>query len=242
MHPTNFALRASRVKARQISPILWEVTVGYDSPTKQGTENPLAQPAVFRFFEVTNNEKADEDINGKPIVTPNGERYEPFDIDWQDMGMEVTRNVAYWDPFDQLHYYNTTNSDQFGPFPPGVVKLAGFTALTKRDQDFDYWEVSATFHMRIPRGEHIDVDKSWWKRIRCEGLYVRKKDTVLTGEWFVVRAVDKEKQPVSQPVLLNKETGVQLPNAVPPAIGPDAQWQEFQVYRSVPYGPLGIFF
>ena len=246
LHPTNFAKRVMEVRAEKVSPTFWRVTVRYGSPTRQGVDNPLAQPAKYMFSEVTTTEQVDEDINGYPIITPNGERYDPQEIDWMDMGMEVSKNLEDWNAYTQLAFFNTTNIDTIGAFPPGVMKLTGFRANTEEAEDYVYWSVSATFHIRLPRNPAIDPSRAWWKRIRCEGLYER---VLMVDELYhIVRATDEENQPVSQPVLLyarGENAGQRIPVAEPSDEPPSlqyAEWQEYQIFRSVPYAPLGIFF
>ena len=246
-HPSDFTLRVSSIRARAISQLLYEVEVGYDSPTKgDNKDSPLNEPAKIKIFGIDSTEKIDEDIYGSPIVTPTGERFEPQEMDWRDLAISIERNVL--DPgLVQLRtYQNVVNSDDFLGYPPGTAKMARFEADNVIDGDFQYWRRSAEIHFRV--GMRTTDERAWWLRIRCEGYYAFF-DLDDLG-FIVARVTDEFGEPTSQPALLyanpspsGHDPGTKIPVVKPgdlTSVGQYAEWQEFQIYRTAPFNALNL--
>ena len=226
-HPEDFALRAVDVNARRISPVLWEVDVEYSAQTASG-RNPLEEPAVIRWSFCTSDEMIDSDVDGKPIVTVNNERFDPpISAPASDLVLTIMKNVASFDPGQARTYKNAVNSDTFLGQPAGTARLEGIEAESVTDDDFSYWKVSAEVRFRVGIRGATDA-KAWWRRVLHQGYMVR---SIVTGP--IARGHDNHGADIVTPVLLDVDGLHETdPNA--------AVWLEFEIYNSLPFAPLGL--
>jgi hypothetical protein len=209
-----------------IVPVIWRGEVG----TGGGTPgSPVSQAPEIVWSNATTTEAIDEDVNGNAITTVNGEPIYGATRMVPDLVLSVSRNYLLFSPWLTWNYLESTNSDSFVNFPPGVAKFMSFNARQTVSNGLTYWRVNATIQFRYPY--RTTPLRAWWARVRHEG-YLIKNDA---GK--LVEARDEHQQPVSRPVLLddNGEQIVKVGGAFPPA-----NWREFQIYTQLPYNALGL--
>lgn len=229
-HPEDLSLRVVDVNARRMSPVLWEIDVEYSAQTASG-RNPLDEPAIVKWSFVTADEPIDSDVNGKPIVTKNNERYDPpISAPASDLVLSIVKNVASFDPGQARTYKNAVNSDTFMGQPAGTARLEGIEAESVTDEDFSYWKLSVEIRFRVGIRGAAD-SKAWYRRVLHQGFIIRDAAGDAAAKWH--RASDGHGGDSVIPVLL-KSDGTQEtdPNS--------AHWQEWQIYNSKAFAPLGL--
>lgn len=218
-HPDDTYMRASDINAQRISPVLFEVSVTYTSPTGEDDQNPLDEPAKYRFTHVASEEEIDQDINGELIATECGETFDPAVRDtFYDTVITVTKNLASYDPLFAGDYINSTNDATFNlanaAFPRGSVLITGFDGEEVIDDDFSYFVQTITFQVRITFDEDVVPQREvWWKRILHQGMYCFVDDKKVLATVNGQNAV--------KPVLL-ADDGTLLPEGDTPV------WKVFQ--------------
>lgn len=229
-HPDDLSLRVVDVNAKRISQVMWEIDVEYASPTAAG-RSPLDEPAVIRWGFVTADEPIDSDVNGKPIVTKNNERYDPpISAPASDLVLSIVRNVPSFDPGQARAYKNAVNSDTFLGQPAGTARLEGIEAESVTDEDFQYWKLSVEIRFRVGIRGGTDA-KAWYRRVLHQGFIIRDAAGDAAAKWH--RASDGHGGDSVVPVLI-KSDGTQETD-------PDsAHWQEWQIYNSKAFAPLGL--
>ncbi len=205
-----------------IVPATWRGEVGSTG------DSPLNQAPDIVWSNTSSNELVDEDIQGNPIVTTNNEPIYGATRLIPDLVLGVTRNYALFNPWLTWQYLHSVNSDTFINFAPGTGKFMSFNARQTVSNGLSYWRVSATIQFRYPY--RTTPDKAWYARVRHEGYRVKENNKV-------VEAVDKHRQPVSRPVLLNRN-GTERKAAA--GVTPAADWLEFPMYTPLPYAALGL--
>lgn len=222
-------VRVKSVKPTKVSPIYWMVDVDYEGQT--GPENvedsPLNDPPSIRWSNQVSEEEIDEDKDGKPISTVNGEPIKGIKKSISDLVLDVRRNYQSVDLVATLQYLHSINSDTFAGFAPGIARLISFDAtfvIAEEVSGGGFWEVSAKIVFRVPW--RSTPAKAWSVRVKHEGFYEK------IGS-IIKKAVDDNKEPVSSPVML-KADGTRETD---PEIG---HWLEFDIYNPLPYNALGL--
>ena len=163
----------------RISPIYWIVEISYEGeagPTGE-SDSPINAPPEYVWSDVESDEPIDEDVNGNPIVTVNGEPIDGVTTKVADVVLQVKRNFLDFSPAIQHQYRHSVNSDTFAGFAPGIAKLTKMNARRAWQNGCgDYWEVNATIVFRYPW--RTTPERAWYARVRHEGYYVRKGVTV----------------------------------------------------------------
>lgn len=213
------------VTPTQISPLLWHVTASWEGERGKDKTSPLNDPPIIEWSDVETDEPVDEDWNGLPIVTVNGEPIQGVTMPVVDQVVTIKRNFAEITPYLLGAYRRATNSDTFLDWPPGTARLKQLSAVNVYDDALGYWAVTAQVQFRIPY--RTTPDKAWYKRVRHEGLLIK------TGDDRIIRAYDENNMPVTRPVLLNTDGTKQDDPSL-------ATWLEFQVLDSLPYASLGL--
>ena len=240
-HPLFAGLFCNGISVDRRGPLHFEVSADYSSPPYKDAagqqQGPLAQPTQVSYFTITSEEPIDEDVEGKPLVTACGEPIAGLTRPISDLGIRLQKNFATFDPASFYTYIDCVNSDTFIGFPPGTLRIANIGADEQFFTDDDgnsipYWSVQVEIHARKPY--RTTNDKAWWKRFRHEGYYVRTSSFTPAGSLFaVVRAVDANKEPVSQPVQLDTG-GFKLADQT------QATWIERQVFQNVNFASMGF--
>lgn len=231
---------ADNISIERPSPILWIVTVDYTGELGPGDSNnennPLFAPPRIDWDDVESEQEIDEDFDGNPIQTINGEPIEGVKALIPDQTVAIKRNMLLFNPYVQARYRRAVNSDIFLGWPPGTAKLMKLSASNVPNDQGGYWEVSAQIQFRYPY--RTTPEKAWYSRVRHEGYYERVELSGPGAVTKVVRAVDSNKEPVTKPVLLD-QSGFRIPG-VEPGEQQTAHWLEFKLYDSLPYSALGL--
>jgi len=231
---------ADNISIERPSPILWIVTVDYTGELGPGDSNnennPLFAPPRIDWDDVESEQEIDEDFDGNPIQTINGEPIEGVKALIADQTVAIKRNMLLFNPYVQARYRRAVNSDIFLGWPPGTAKLMKLSASNVPNDEGGYWEVTAQIQFRYPY--RTTPEKAWYSRVRHEGYYERVEATGPGSPTRIVRAVDANKEPVTKPVLLNQR-GFRIPGVEPGEIQ-TAHWLEFKLYDSLPYLALGL--
>jgi hypothetical protein len=223
--------------ANQISPIYTIVTVDFDGQIGSDgngkpdpEQTPINNPPVIDWSDETSNEPIDQDVDGNPITTVNGEPIEGVTMDVADPVLVVTKNFASYNPHLIHAYRQAVNSDTFAGFPPGTARLIASSAKFVSTGQNQYWSVTGRFKFRYPY--NTTPEKAWYARVRHEGFRVR---TDLLDESKISHALDTSDPPqkVVTPVLL---TASGFQETEPTA----AHWLEFKRYNELPFNALGF--
>lgn len=192
-------------------------------------QSPLSAPAQISWTDETNTEPIDQDINGAPICTVNGEAFKGVTAEIPDPVVTIVRNYASWNPHVTHQYRRSVNSDTFLNFAAGTARLVSAQADLVIDQTFGaYWRVTARVRFRYPY--NTTASKTWYARVLHEGFKVKIGPTVQEARQ---NAGDNSGPLVSTPVLLKSDGTRETSPA-------NAVWLEFQRYYSLPYASLGL--
>lgn len=227
--PGVFGLWATTKTPQRVSPILWIVEVQYEGEFGPGgpsdPDGPLGMPTEVTWGDTISNEEIDEDFDGEPIMTVNGEPIRGVTSEIADQTLTLKRNFLAINTFAVRQYRRSVNSDTFFDWPPGTARFVGYSAQLRQAPQFGgYWEVTGRFTFREPF--RTTADKAWYARVRHEGYFVKVGADI-------VRAVDDNKEPTAKPVLL-KADGTREEDTS------SAHWLEIRRYGSLPYNALGF--
>ena len=231
---------AEAMSVDQISPIFWMATVDYNGEIAyeegQSDPSPLFAPPRIDWDDVETEEETDEDFDGRPIQTKNGEAITGVAALIPDQTVTIKRNLLLFNPYVQARYRRSVNSDLFLGWPPGTAKLVKLSASNVVTKELAYWEVTGQVRFRFPY--RTTPEKAWYKRVMHKGYNERIELSGPGAGTAIVRAVDDNKEPVTKEVLLDAR-GFRIPEA---AEGEEqiAHWLEFKLYDSLPYNALGL--
>jgi hypothetical protein len=214
--------------------ILWQLNVDYSGELgpSDNQDNPLFTPPRVDWDDVETEEEIDEDWDGKPIQTINGEPIEGVKTLLPDQTVSIKRNMLLFNPFIQARYRRSVNSDSYLGWPPGTAKLMKLSASNVVTPELAYWEVTGQIRFRYPY--RTTNERAWYRRVRHQGYY--KRVDVGNDETQIIRAM-KGGEPTNRPVLLDAE-GYEIPQGDGQSV--EAHWLEFKIYDSLPYGALGL--
>jgi len=220
-HSSGIYAHVNLIDPQQVSPILWQVAVGYEGV------NPYTGSVEVEWTDAATTEPIDRDYNGAAIVTENGEPVEGLSFDLADQACVISRTFIGIDLQAIANYRHAVNSDTFLGWPPGTAKLVGYSAKNtfKFGAPQELWQVTARIQFRKGLMGATDA-QAWWKRWRHEGIYVNVGGVIQ-------RARDYMGQEVTKPVLLKTDGTQELdPNS--------AVWVYTQLYGALPYSGLGL--
>ena len=227
-HPQNPVLRARRFNASQVGPQYFQVTVGYEALTSDPndpSQNPLAQPAVVSFSSVTQEVEIDEDRDGNPIQTVNGEPLVGVTRPFTDLVITVSRNLPTFSPLSISTYMNKINSTPWFGLPAGTVRIMDIQAQNQFSEDFEFWAVTISFQVRRGYGQILDAE-AWDHRCAHQGYIVK-----VGGQ--KIHALTTDGLTVAQPVMISKATGEQLADGV-------GEYISFPVLDEIDFNQLNL--
>ena len=258
-YDTNFAaVYAGSARPQRQSPTYWIVTVDYNGEVAFGSggnqnnqvQSPLFAPAVVDWDDVEAELEIDEDFDGNPIVTANGEPINGVRRLFADQTVTIKKNMLTFNPYVQARYRHSVNSDSFLGWPAGTAKMMKLRANGVASPDVPgggYYQVTAVIQFRYPY--KTTPEKAWYARIRHEGYYKRVWKNVdengqpLDGKTLVIRAT-RAGEPTARPVMLDmigfeiRPTDPPDENTAPPPI--QAYWLEKKLYEPLSYNALGL--
>lgn len=255
------AVFADAAKPQRQSPTYWIVTVDYNGEVAFGpadaggnqnnqVRSPLLAPAIIDWDDVETELEIDEDFDGNPLVTANGEAINGVRRLFADQTVTIKKNMLAFNPYIQARYRHSVNSDIFLGWPPGTAKLMKLRANGVASPDVPgggYYQVTAVIQFRYPY--RTTPERAWYSRVRHEGYYKRvfknfdENGVPIGFETIVVRAT-RAGEPTAKPVLLSvggfeiKPTDPPEENRAPPPI--QAYWLETKLYEPLPYNALGL--
>lgn len=219
-----------KVTPTRVSPIFWIVDVQASGDVgSEASDDPLLQRAVIRRRSLMAEEPIDQDYNGAPIATVNGEPIEGVTKKIFDMQYTITKNYAY--VVDELitQYLDSTNSDTWFGYAPGRAKLIGYAAeeveySTKSGVGY-YQRVTWDVIVRTPY--NTTPAQAWYARTLHQG-FLQKYTAQAT---VAAMAFDGNQQDTTKPVLLKADGTRETDPA-------NAIWLYWQLYNALPYDSL----
>ncbi len=161
-HPQQPTLFMTDIHFEKITPTFHKVTYTYTSVSSSDQTRRLP---VISWDTVESQEAIDIDAFGTPIMTVNGESYDPpLTRPFADQTLQINRNESFYPTALIADYINTVNDDIFWGYPPGTVlfKRAPATTITKT------WQV----YVNLTYSFQIRTD-GWLARILHRGTIVR---------------------------------------------------------------------
>jgi len=233
LYPGSFAVFCVRLSPQRVSPVLAIVTAEYrgeSGPPSGGGfgSSPIDTEVRVTWGTASTEEPIDEDFNGNPIVTANGEPIDGITEKLSDDVVTIERKFLTVNRYALRQYRRATNSDLFLGWPPGTARIVDDNSRAVFVNGIvSYWDVSVSIQFREPF--RTTPDKAWYKRVRHEGLLVRANP----GDDPDVAWNEVSKTPATRPVLL-KEDGTRETDPE------NAHWLEFQTLGSLPFNALGL--
>ena len=222
----------SNISARVLEgPLLYEVTVKYESFTNQGgggdgqPVDPITIPPVWSWPQSSTVERIDRDYNDDPIVNSAGESSDPpLTEEVHEMVARVTFYRATFNAVAAWEYRGAVNSDVFQGFPAGKVKCTQYTGDEISTPHGPRFQISMEFRVRWD---------GWKKRFRDEGF----REYLGAGadgkpSYQNIKDADGVSD-ITQPHPLDG-SGRKL------ADGAAAVFQEYQTYRTMAFSALGF--
>ena len=186
------------------------------------------------FSAVTQEVEIDEDVNGDPIETVNGEPLAGVTRPFTDLVITVRRNLPSFDPASISTYMNKVNSAVWYGLPAGTVRIMDISAQNVFAADLEYWDVSISFQVRRGYGSVTDA-KAWWYRTAHQGYIIKNAAGTATAIAKADPADDFTDNgvTVAQPVMIDLSTGERL------AAGTGA-YIEFQILETIDFNNLNL--
>jgi hypothetical protein len=214
----------------RLAPSLAMIVVSYSGQVGEGGfgSSPIENKTIITARSQITDEAIDQDINGKPIVTFNGEPIDGITERIPDQVITIEKNFASINLPAISAYHRSRNSDTFLGYPPGTARFWDYSAVNEiTDGVAGFWKVIVTIVLREPY--NTTPAKAWFKRVRHEGVLVR----AIAGATPQIAFDPVTKTPVTRPILL-KADGTREDN-------PDnAYWLEIETTTELPFAALGL--
>ena len=235
--PSRF-LRSIEVNHDGTNPYYWELILEYRSETLEGYTAdqsqipPLQRPPEFDWSFEEVSELVDVDIHGNPLVTKNGEPFDPpVQRPFADLVGRVTFYSIAWDAVTMLALVNKVNADTWYGWAPGTVMFCAPTARSVVEFPWDpCYQITYVFKCRVtgwqPRVLHAGY-KAWTGAYDDAGLRV-------------VEAIkSNDGTPVETPRPLDDD-GRLIPLLPDGRLAAPPTWLTFDLYESVSFAGLGV--
>lgn len=233
-HPSNAFLTVRERNANRESPLYYLVDVLYSTEaTDPENDDPIDTSAKLSFSTVQEEVGIDEDVNGDPLATVLGEPYQGLTRVISDLQVTIEKPFLVFDPASFYLFNDRVNSDTFLGFPPGTARVVDIGADQVKNANVPHWMIRVVVQFRKPY--RTTDERAWWKRVRHEGYYENGGGG---GDDPRVRATDANREPTSQPVLLDRNGyKINFTNGVPDE---DPYWLEFQVYEETSFSGMNL--
>ena len=212
-HASNYYLQVRAKRARQIAPTAYEVDVEYARPDPQEQQDnpqeddPLNTPVDISYGSVFYQEPMDEDAKGAYVGTVNIEPFDPpIMAEHADIQVTFSKNFANFSAADMAKYHNTCNSAPWFGFPAYTCRVTGISGNEIRNAATGatmYHRVTVVVQIRN-RKDPAGTVIGWKRRVIHQGFKVWtgvRND----GTPAITHALDANKQPVTEPVLLDQD-------------------------------------
>lgn len=250
-HPNNAVATMRSISCYNLDddPTLWMVTCEYGSdlpreqarevagPAEDGTstlndgvgeraENPLDRPAIYTISSEQTKEIAEYDWLGNEITNSAGEPYDPpAEIEVSYPVITVEKNFAVGAPILDLGiqalYYDCVNSDVWHGIAIGLLRIVKIGTVYGFENGVGFGRV--TFQMKLNwKGWKLKLADVGFNYL-TDGGTVKKRIDVRFGSGVYP----------DNPQPLNGAGGMAAP-------GDPINFNEYQVYRELAYGVLGI--
>jgi hypothetical protein len=180
---------------------------------------------VVSFSSVTQEVEIDEDRDGNPIQTVNGEPLVGVTRPFTDLVITVSRNLPTFSPLSISTYMNKINSTPWYGLPAGTVRIMDIQAQNQFSEDFEFWSVTISFQVRRGYGQILDAE-AWDHRCAHQGYIVK-----VGGQ--KIHALTTDGLTVAQPVMISKTTGEQLADGV-------GEYISFPVLDEIDFNTLNL--
>lgn len=240
-------------RAESIGPLSYRVIVDYGTTNNgQGVDrsvHPLDRPWKIRGTFIQDEQPIDEAFDESdsvvPIVTTNGEGFDPpLTETLNDQRLIITRNEASINLNAHYAYNDALNNAPFFGHPRGTAKMAPIESESMEEVFDDvlvkYFSVTYTIDFRRPRGGQ-NPERVWYRRILNQGFIVRVQD-VNGGEAFDIG------NPPEEILSELKEKDISAPRTSPCRIDSAgylitddaAHWLEFRRYPFKDFSVWGL--
>ena len=226
LYPGTFAICKKVGDVSKVGPLMSIVPVEYDGEVGPGgvVDNPLNHRPKYSWTDAVSNEPIDQDVDGKPICTVNGEPLEGVAMEVADLVLTVQRNFALFSPWLTHQYRHSVSSDTFVSFPAGTARLIAFSADSQDAATFSYWSVTAKIQFRLPYA--TTADKAWHARVCHKGFKVKVGSQIVPAEGGAGMLS-------TTPVFLKADGTLETNKD-------NAIWLYFPRYKPLPYNALGL--
>jgi hypothetical protein len=217
----------------------WIASVTYstadkDSDEQSQVDDPLQQPPEISISYQQFQRAIHEDINGTPLKNSAGDAFDPpQEIDDSRPIISISKNVPanFVDGGFLASYKDALNSDSVWGQEPGCVKVSNISAQKK------YRGTTAYYHVTM----EFAINEDGWKRklhdrgfnyIALTGPDSFEKRRIMVKHRDAFTGIEKD-VPVTTEQYLDGQGGVLALNGNPVEF-------EFEVYKSMPFGPLSL--
>ena len=232
LHPDSGISTVRAVALNDQSPSYRRAVVSYTATPRPSSDtdedqDPWELPASISFASVSQEVPVDTDADGNAILNPGtDEPVEGITRKINDLSMVITKNLVGINPTNIQGFSNKVNNDTFLDFVAGRCLTGDISANPAVHDGTDYYIVVVPVMVREPYA--VPASKTWYHRRMLKGFY-----HLDTAGGDVVRAVDKEGQYTTTPVLL-AANGTRL------ALGGTPIFEETKLYEETSFGAFGI--
>lgn len=156
---------------QRLGPIMTIVDIEYSGEIGPNNTSPINTEPIVSWSDAQSTEAIDQDINRRAIVTANGEPITGLTKEVADQVVTINRKFSLFNPFLTSLYRDSVSSDAFMGYPAGTARMIRFAASNVIDNNFGYWDVTASIQFRMPY--LTSYSHAWSKRVRHEGFYER---------------------------------------------------------------------
>jgi len=247
VHPHKNWLFVRNRRPKYIGPTYYEVEVFYTTSPQRGSDeqsdpftSPLDQPWEYEWTFAEYTLPIDRDIEGKPILNPAKERYDPPPM--KEISDQVLRISRYESSYNQVqagNYKDSLNIDEFYGFPPGFVRCKNYSTRLVVVANLICFRVNYEFQMR-KIGWKLKLfaeGRRFWNPVHSKYEPIVHIDGIGIGEPGYYEADKKDGTPVAEPWPLDLSGYVVSETEVNDGI---AYFIERDIYPSLPFTNLGL--
>jgi hypothetical protein len=148
--------------------------------------------------------------------------------------MTVSKNLPSFNPASISTFMNKVNSQPWGGFPAGTVRIMDIQAQNQFSEDFEFWAVTISFQVRRGYGTVTDA-RAWWHRCAHQGYIVDD------GSGDLIHALTDDGLTVAQPVMIIfDESNPTAPGTGEQAPAGTGYYKEFQVLETIDFNTLNL--